>query len=848
MQFFTLRPLISLRHIPNTFALDKASALLPYCNLAMALSVTRSGWDLGFKPLLDGAARTSSKHLKDRKEASSSSKKKDSKRSSQQKSKAKAKKAEEQGPTHPTKSPFSCDCADRAWNFDKTGHPFCLTCSQKSTSLRAVDPKTSDSTISTVAESKEDDPGTSNESLRACSSQGPSPGTAQSVSRLKNQNTIQAILRGTALEQQYSGSSSSDTSTRLSARRKDISFTPAIVLTTQPDSNRSSQDRSVSFGSRLGQRLSQSIKDACHHGVPAEKALNPGFEISSPEDEHIRLTATFEEPTNTHFPPKPIMKSRSKTGSAHTITPPRRVSFEDSSTSEAIMTPATGSSAIFSGNESDFESSSSDGSAGYDSDRESRGSCRGSNLVNEDIAPWAARKLALNSLNPYKAVLEAKYSKPRLTGGEFGSRHPCFHQECSIRTHVNGAGSAKGGALTYRHSQSAESRSLNTQKRKAAVRDPSRDDDDDEEERNGQRRGPKTPRDSSPPAERRLACPFFQRHPGKAPKAGSCVQSGFKGVSNLKEHLYRIHENDLLCPRCYQKVDERDFTDHVRACRIVRPDEEHPILDGFDRIQKMKISDKMRGKTTEEKWRAIYKILFPDDPDDTIPSPYWTDQVVLRKEEAMRSLDSYETFIRRELPLRLHRRVHGSAATNFNSVFSNEIIDVATDALNETISAYWRGEGASLPGRTDERNTHLRATPGPSRTAPSIVQATNLDDLAAQSPPDSSSNPFISAPSLQGYDGTIHQHMFGSSMRFPQSSQATSASSTRQHYQHTHFPSQQTSTIPVISSQPCSNSSGFVYPAFNANSFHTPAHRQSREPTSTPEDLQWCFSNESYRS
>lgn len=59
----------------------------------------------------------------------------------------------------------------------------------------------------------------------------------------------------------------------------------------------------------------------------------------------------------------------------------------------------------------------------------------------------------------------------------------------------------------------------------------------------------------------------------------------------------------------------------MRACREVLPEEQHPILDGFDRVQRAKISDKMRGKTPEEKWRTIYQILFPHVPDDKIPSP-----------------------------------------------------------------------------------------------------------------------------------------------------------------------------------------------------------------------------------
>lgn len=177
----------------------------------MAMSITQMSSDLSSKALLP------SKH---RQESSPSSKKKDSKRSSQHKSKTKSRKTEDNGSPHPKKSPFSCNCADREWDFDETGHPFCRTCNQKSTSLKTIDPNASDLRMSAMVEGKKGISSTAEKPLRDCAPQSPSPDTARGNSKLQNLNTIQALQGGLALEQQYASFSSSDASAKSTPRKK----------------------------------------------------------------------------------------------------------------------------------------------------------------------------------------------------------------------------------------------------------------------------------------------------------------------------------------------------------------------------------------------------------------------------------------------------------------------------------------------------------------------------------------------------------------------------------------------------------------------------------------------------
>jgi hypothetical protein len=79
----------------------------------------------------------------------------------------------------------------------------------------------------------------------------------------------------------------------------------------------------------------------------------------------------------------------------------------------------------------------------------------------------------------------------------------------------------------------------------------------------------------------------------------------------------------MHCPRCQAVFEEVNvLTTHLREqppCEL----SEETTIEGFDEAQKEKLkSRKNLNKMTEnEKWRQIYKILFPDVAADHIPSP-----------------------------------------------------------------------------------------------------------------------------------------------------------------------------------------------------------------------------------
>ncbi|KAK7542949.1 hypothetical protein JOL62DRAFT_558607 [Phyllosticta paracitricarpa] len=78
----------------------------------------------------------------------------------------------------------------------------------------------------------------------------------------------------------------------------------------------------------------------------------------------------------------------------------------------------------------------------------------------------------------------------------------------------------------------------------------------------------------------RISCPYFLKAPHAEHRSSACRGRAFLDISRLKDHLFKIHDKRL------------------------------PY--------------RMTGQSTEQKWRYIWRTLFPHDPENTIPSPYWT--------------------------------------------------------------------------------------------------------------------------------------------------------------------------------------------------------------------------------
>ncbi|KAF2138251.1 uncharacterized protein K452DRAFT_361331 [Aplosporella prunicola CBS 121167] len=159
---------------------------------------------------------------------------------------------------------------------------------------------------------------------------------------------------------------------------------------------------------------------------------------------------------------------------------------------------------------------------------------------------------------------------------------------------------------------------------------------------------------TKPPAKK-LACPFFLRDP-QHPLKLSCNSNGFPDISRLKEHLNRVHE--------------------------------------------VSFTNRMKARSNVDKWNAIWKHLFPEDSEESIPSPYWTDRDTLRKQQNLQAIEIFGDFILKDL------------CDHFNSA-SYATPQTLRSRLQETFLAFKQSEGVDiLPATTTEEDAKaMTSTP-----------------------------------------------------------------------------------------------------------------------------------------
>ncbi|PVH95665.1 hypothetical protein DM02DRAFT_675355 [Periconia macrospinosa] len=142
------------------------------------------------------------------------------------------------------------------------------------------------------------------------------------------------------------------------------------------------------------------------------------------------------------------------------------------------------------------------------------------------------------------------------------------------------------------------------------------DDDDSDPPKRNERRSPFG-------SSRRLKCPFYQREPEKYSRA-ACRGEGFADMAKLKDHIKRVHTQPLRCVRCWEDMPSEDaHVEHQQAetpcTKQPQPDDDRITQRTLKRLD-FKKAPYAQAKDTEQKWRMMYKELFPNDPE--APSPY----------------------------------------------------------------------------------------------------------------------------------------------------------------------------------------------------------------------------------
>lgn len=127
-----------------------------------------------------------------------------------------------------------------------------------------------------------------------------------------------------------------------------------------------------------------------------------------------------------------------------------------------------------------------------------------------------------------------------------------------------------------------------------------------------------------------LLCPFYvgNRYPQH-----KCSRRRFKRVSDVRQHLLRVHIQDPYCPTCGATFDNDQSHEQLRRHIAARTCQSRSSnISGITRDQFDTITDIARQRThrrdsAAERWLEMWRVIFPDadDPD----SPYESEETDL---------------------------------------------------------------------------------------------------------------------------------------------------------------------------------------------------------------------------
>ncbi|KAF2416986.1 hypothetical protein EJ08DRAFT_86669 [Tothia fuscella] len=189
---------------------------------------------------------------------------------------------------------------------------------------------------------------------------------------------------------------------------------------------------------------------------------------------------------------------------------------------------------------------------------------------------------------------------------------------------VGEAGSSSKDAVSHTQ-KSATNKSCGKRPSGEMGRRDGEEEDGNEEERKRPKTAGEEGGANSKANSRRFACPYFKRDPDKYRHCKWCPGPGWFDLHRLKaDHLFKFHFKHR-CLRCgvsfHDKLTWRAHGLLEPACQTRRP------LEPLDKLhQEQKDELLQRGgphQRDEQKWRRIYRILFPDDDTNIEPSPYY---------------------------------------------------------------------------------------------------------------------------------------------------------------------------------------------------------------------------------
>ncbi|KAI1843504.1 hypothetical protein JX265_001853 [Neoarthrinium moseri] len=155
----------------------------------------------------------------------------------------------------------------------------------------------------------------------------------------------------------------------------------------------------------------------------------------------------------------------------------------------------------------------------------------------------------------------------------------------------------------------------------------------------------------------RMACPYFKYDARKYGDRQNCPGPGWKTVHRIKEHLYRRHRcPKYVCMRCGRSFgNEKDLEDHHQEDVPCSRQDLEPV-DGFNDAQEALLRSRNKhytGLPEYQKWKEVYKILFPHVEGKNIPNPFYEFDKIDHAQAQPKLSVEREAFLLRELPVRI---------------------------------------------------------------------------------------------------------------------------------------------------------------------------------------------------
>ncbi|ETS83102.1 hypothetical protein PFICI_04978 [Pestalotiopsis fici W106-1] len=253
------------------------------------------------------------------------------------------------------------------------------------------------------------------------------------------------------------------------------------------------------------------------------------------------------------------------------------------------------------------------------------------------------------------------------------------------------------------------------------------DNDDDANERDRKKPGKITRVDGvKRTTGRKLACPYFKNNPEHPRLARSCSGPGWDTVHRIKEHLDRNHALPPSCDRCYTAFKtDADRTAHLRL-ETQCPLKERPSrMQGFDGFQKDQLKSRPKGykqKSEIEKWRHIYKILFPEAEEADIPSAFYDYKSFKDSGHPIDLMNKYEDFLGREMPDRVRHQLElriERALDPIEQQLQSQIVDIACDIQMDLFKSFLTSIGTDVTStESSQRAEVIRNSSTPGQTRP----------------------------------------------------------------------------------------------------------------------------------